>query len=232
MAGGFFPSGRMPTFGPMTHTVDFGGEDLVLHPWGALFWARKSVLVLSDVHLGKITHFRKYGAAVPHAALLRNFERLRGLESEFQPERICFLGDLFHSHMNREWALFEAWANGCGAALELVVGNHDIISPLQFEKLGIRLSPSLQKGPFCLTHHPLENFEGYNMAGHVHPAVRLRGPGRQQLRLPCFYLRGKQLILPAFGAFTGSHVLEPADGDRVYALAEDQIIPLQEPAHG
>lgn len=214
----------------MTHSVEFGGEILHLHSWGALYWERESLLLISDLHLGKITHFRKYGAAIPRRALHRNFRRMEGLCDSFSPKKICFLGDLFHSHMNREWDLFEQWAGQCPSELELVVGNHDIISPLRYEAIGLRCSESLKKGPFLLTHHPLEVFEGFNLSGHVHPAVRLKGPGRQQLHLPCFYLNGRQMILPAFGAFTGSHVMEPRPGDRIFALAEDQIIPLQEPA--
>ena len=198
-----------------------------LHPWGALFWKRESTLLISDLHLGKITHFRKYGAAVPRQAMHRNFQRLNGLLDRFDPEGICFLGDLFHSHINAEWDLFEQWVHESGVRLRLVMGNHDVISPLRYEELGIRCTETLQKDPFTLTHHPLDSFEGYNISGHVHPAVRLRGTGRQRLRLPCFYINGSQMILPAFGAFTGSHVLEPQAGDRVFALAEEQILPLE-----
>ena len=121
----------------MTYPIEFGGEQLELHPWGSLFWERKSLLLISDLHLGKITHFRKYGAAVPLQAVQRNFARLRELEAFFAPDRICFLGDLFHSHINLEWELFEQWVQACASRIELVLGNHDIISPLQYEKLGI-----------------------------------------------------------------------------------------------
>lgn len=214
----------------MTHTLEFGGEVLTLHPWGSLYWERKSMLLISDVHLGKIMHFRKYGAAVPRKAVHRNFERLDGLYKYFRPGAICFLGDLFHSHMNQEWQFFRDWVGRCPANLELVMGNHDIISPLRYEELSVRCSETLETGPFILTHHPLEAFKGYNITGHIHPAVRLKGSGRQQLRLPCFYLRGRQLILPAFGSFTGSHALKPLAGDRIFALADGHIIPLEEPS--
>lgn len=210
----------------MTYPIEFGGERLELHPWGSLFWERESLLLISDLHLGKITHFRKHGAAVPQKAILRNFQRLSGLLESVRPGRICFLGDLFHSHMNREWDYFETWVRGCAAKVELVLGNHDIISPLRYEKLGITCREILEAGPFTLTHHPLESFEGYNIAGHIHPAVRLEGPGRQRLRLPCFYVNGRQLVLPAFGTFTGTHVMEPCPGDRIFALAEDRVIAL------
>jgi DNA ligase-associated metallophosphoesterase len=210
----------------MTHLAEFGGERLELHPWGALYWERENTLMVSDVHLGKISHFRKFGAAVPRKALHRNFERLNGLLDHFEPATICFLGDLFHSHINREWELFRHWAEKCPAKIELVLGNHDIISPLRYEALGISCSDQQERAPFLLTHHPAAHFDGYNICGHIHPAVRLEGSGRQRLRLPCFHISHQQLILPAFGAFTGSHVMDPSPTDRIYALADSEIIPL------
>ena len=205
---------------------------MVLHPLGAAYWEGSSMLLISDAHLGKVTHFRKRGAAVPRNALLRNFERLGEVADHFAPRSICFLGDLFHSHMNREWLLFEQWVQSCTSRLDLVCGNHDIISPLRYEALGMGVRDRWENGPFLFSHEPEESDPLFNISGHIHPAVRLAGPGRQQLRLPCFFLRGRQLILPAFGAFTGSHTLTPETGDRFFALAGDSVIAIDEPAPG
>lgn len=210
----------------MVHTETIAGETLHMHPWGALYWEAQKMLLLSDVHLGKVSHFRKYGAAVPLKATQRNFSRLQTLLDLFSPEQLCFLGDLFHSHMNQEWALLEAWATGCPASLTLVAGNHDIIDPTRFEKLGIRYREDWHIGPFYLTHHPVASETGFNISGHIHPAVRLGGSGRQRMRLPIFYLREHQLILPAFGAFTGTHAITPEPGARFFALTPDAVLPL------
>ncbi|MBC2838515.1 ligase-associated DNA damage response endonuclease PdeM [Robiginitalea sp. SC105] len=210
----------------MTHSLDLAGESVEFHPWGGLYWPAQSTLLLSDLHLGKVMHFRKYGAAVPREALLRNFDRLSRICTQFQPRTLCFLGDLFHSHVNREWDLFEKWARETGSRLQLIVGNHDIISPLRYEALGFELFQHLETGPFRLTHHPEKSPGRFNIAGHIHPAVRLGGAGRQTLRLPCFHLRANQLILPAFGAFTGTHALDPEPGDQFFALTGDAVVPL------
>jgi DNA ligase-associated metallophosphoesterase len=216
----------------MTQAVSFGGEMVHLHPWGALYREEKGQLLVSDLHLGKISHFRKHGAAVPLQASDRNFQRLDDLIRTFRPQAIVFLGDLFHSHMNREWDFFTAWVNTCPADLLLVEGNHDILGHRPFENIGIRVCPTLFSEPFTYSHHPLKTFEGYNICGHIHPAVRLKGAGRQSLRVPCFYIRNRQLILPAFGAFTGSHIMEIETGDSVYGLAEDSIIPITQASAG
>lgn len=200
---------------------------MVFHPWGTAYWEVEKMLLISDLHLGKVMHFRKFGAAVPRTALLENFRRLEKLESTFQPQTICFLGDLFHSHKNQEWHIFRNWSKASRAQLVLVEGNHDILSPLLYEELGMQLHTEWEIGPFSLTHHPTDLEDRFNIAGHIHPAVRLGGKGRQRLRLPCFYVRPQQLILPAFGTFTGMHAVSPAPGDRCFALAGDEIVALE-----
>ncbi|MGB5780739.1 MAG: metallophosphoesterase, partial [Eudoraea sp.] len=49
----------------MTQTIQIQDQNFILHPSGTLFWQEQATLLISDVHLGKISHFRKFGAAVP-----------------------------------------------------------------------------------------------------------------------------------------------------------------------
>ena len=207
----------------MSQAIHIREQEFVLHPSGTLFWTEQAMLLISDVHLGKISHFRKFGAAVPQKAIGKNFDLLSASVAFFQPKTICFMGDLFHSSLNREWVFFEKWVRGILAEIILVEGNHDIISYLKYEDLGIKVVPELLLDGFLLTHHPEERDGFFNFSGHIHPAVRLRGMGKQSLRLPCFFKSPQQLILPAFGAFTGTFVLEPKRGDQVYAIADNAI---------
>ncbi len=210
----------------MTQTLRIRDQNLILHPSGGLYLEEHTLLIISDVHLGKISHFRKYGAAVPAMAIQRNFELLDEIVNFFRPQKICFLGDLFHSHLNCEWVYFEDWVIKTAVQFTLVSGNHDIISPLRYESLGITVSPQLVQSGFLLTHYPNELSDLFNISGHVHPAVRLSGSGRQSLRLPCFFKRGNQLILPAFGAFTGTHLMEVESDDEVFAIADASVIKI------
>lgn len=208
----------------MTQTIHIKNQSFVLHPYGGMFWKERSMLLISDVHLGKVAHFRKFGAAVPRKALHKNYVLLDNIVSHFSPFQICFLGDLFHSSLNKEWELFENWVGKTPSELILVSGNHDIISPLKFEKLGISVFDELIIEDFLLTHHPEEREGYFNFCGHIHPAIRLRGFGRQNLRLSCFFKSKDQLIFPAFGEFTGTHTLQPKKGDEVYAIVEDEVV--------
>ncbi len=210
-----------------TPSIKIQNQRFVLHPSGALFWQEKSILLISDVHLGKVSHFRKYGAAVPQRAIQRNFDLMDEALDFFQPEILIFLGDLFHSSLNTEWGLFERWASSVISEIVLVAGNHDIISPLKYEALGIRVASEIQVEDFLLSHHPEEREGFFNFSGHIHPGVRLRGMGRQSLRLPCFFKSENQMILPAFGAFTGTYVLHPKEKDEIFAITADTVFKIE-----
>ena len=210
----------------MTQTVLIKNQTFVLHPLGGIFWENKSLLLISDVHLGKVGHFRKFGAAVPRKAVHKNFILLDELVKHFQPFHICFLGDLFHSSLNKEWNLFENWVEKTAAKITLVVGNHDIIAPEKFQDLGIEIFEELVLDTFLLTHHPEERDGYFNFCGHIHPAIYLKGFGRQRLKLPCFFKTKKQLILPAFGEFTGNHTLTPKEEDEIFVVVDNEVIKI------
>ncbi|WP_405251239.1 ligase-associated DNA damage response endonuclease PdeM [Dokdonia sp. Asnod3-C12] len=207
----------------MTQTT-ISNNTFLLHPTGAMYWQEQDVLLIADVHFGKVAHFRKHGSAVPQEAIQTNFEQLDKAIAYYNPKEVCFLGDLFHSDLNIEWAYFEKWISDQTVRFTLVIGNHDIISPLRFEGLGITIYDERIIDGFLLTHHPEERDGLYNFCGHIHPGVRLQGMGRQALKMPCFFKKKSQLILPAFGTFTGNYLLEPEEGDEVFVLTPNEVI--------
>lgn len=205
-------------------TIKIQNQKFELHPSGAAFWKEKEILLISDVHLGKISHFRKFGSAFPSKAINANFLRLSEVVGKFQPKTLCFLGDLFHSNLNNEWKLFENWLGFVKAEVILIAGNHDIISPLKYEELNVRVHSEWQIGNFLFTHHPEKRKGFFNICGHIHPAYRLNGMGRQSLKLPCFFRRKDQLIFPAFGEFTGNYLMELKEGEEAYAITQKEVI--------
>jgi DNA ligase-associated metallophosphoesterase len=208
----------------MTLEIEINSRAFVLHCSGAVYWAEQRMLLISDVHLGKISHFRKHGSALPGNAMFKNFLKLDAAVEFFNPESICFLGDLFHSTLNNEWKLFEEWVEKTQLPIVLVAGNHDIISPHKYEELEIKVVSEWALGGFMLTHHPQEREGYYVISGHIHPAVLLEGMGRQFLKLPCFFRTPNQMILPAFGEFTGTYVMEPKEEDIVYVVTKDDVV--------
>ncbi len=214
----------------MTEQVSLCNQLFELHCHKAAYWHNQKTLLIADLHLGKATHFRKAGMAVPSGVIQKNWARLHGLFQHYQPARVLFLGDLFHSQYNNEWEAFiDVMQQYPQASFELITGNHDIlgIDDYQRSSLVVHLD-SLHDGPFLFSHHPLPKealtSRLYNLCGHIHPGVRLRGTARQSLRLACFLFGQKQGILPAFGGFTGMYVMQPKSTDRVYVVAHDQVV--------
>ncbi len=208
----------------MSVKVSLFDTEFILHCSGAMFWPSRNILLISDVHLGKVSHFRRHGVALPESSVTGNFKKLDKVVDHFQPETIIFLGDLFHSKKNSEWLLFEDWVGRIDARLILVAGNHDVIAQQHYDALNITICKELLLDGFLLTHHPTEREGCFNFCGHIHPGVNLRDLGRQSLRLACFFQQGDQMIFPAFGEFTGKYIMEPKEGDRVWVLTKEDVL--------
>ncbi len=202
------------------------GQNFLLHPQKALFWMEQRALVLADAHFGKGRHFRKNGIPVPQMQAEVDYDRFIGLLLEFKPAQVIFLGDLFHSSYNEEWTSFsEIIQKFHTTQFILVKGNHDILKPAIYEAAGIIVKEEPWKlGPFALCHHPLEQHQTeYAIGGHLHPGVLLKGVSHQRLRLPCFYFGKTQAVLPAFGSFTGLHLVQPETESRVFVIGDGQV---------
>ena len=190
-----------------------------------MYWENQNTLFVSDTHFGKVSHFRKSGLAVPLAAIEQNWSRLIAMIEEFNPNKLVFLGDLFHSDYNKEWESFRMIGDTFHEMeMILVLGNHDILDVEHYRNASLKLVDTLEVGPFIFSHHPLDKHELYNIYGHIHPAVIMRGKGRQKLKLPCFYFGKNSGIMPAFGSFTGTAIIPIEKGDEVYIITEDSVM--------
>lgn len=182
------------------------------------------MLLIADLHLGKVTHFRKAGLGLPAAVEQENLDRLNKLIIDHDPSEILILGDLFHSQLNEMWAEFLRFMGEFKTVkFTLIMGNHDILEDHLYKHPQLRCLMDLTIGPFLFTHHPTFKEDLYNICGHIHPGIRLVGQGLQSLRLPCYIFREKGAILPAFGAFTGLKVISPLKSDNIYAIADDTV---------
>lgn len=199
-------------------------NNFVLNHYGGLFWEEQKMLVVADLHLGKIEHFRKHGSALPDLSNAIDYIHLEQNITEFSPKHIVFLGDLFHSTLNKSWQIFENWVERQPVEFTLVVGNHDIIPVSQFQNLGFHIKRYWDLSVFRLTHKPEDTDELFNFCGHIHPGFKLRGKAKQQLKLSCFYQKPKQMILPAYGSFTGNYYITPKDEDHIYVCSKEKVI--------
>lgn len=212
-------------------TVELQGEQLTLHHSKSIYWPSKKILLLADLHLGKSAHFRKEGMAIPDSPSISNLAALNYLLKTWRVDQVIFLGDLFHSRFNLSWERFGKLLHSYpDKKFILVSGNHDILHQSHYEKYNIKvLKDGLVLEPFVFTHIPMESNDTtfYNLAGHIHPGVRMRGKAYQSVRLPCFYFGKKAGIMPAFGKFTGYSIIRPKKDEQVYVIVDKQVMAVQ-----
>jgi len=209
--------------------IEVRGEKLTLYAERAAFWHRESALLIADPHWGKAATFRAGGIPVPRGTTNEAINRLESLIAKTNPSKVIFLGDLLHAKPGRSKEMFSAleqWRKRHpDLEVILVRGNHDRRAGDPPPELCFDcVDAPLRIAPFSFAHHPATDPEAYVVAGHVHPAIRIHGPARQSERLPCFFFGKDYAILPAFGDFTGLADVDPAENDRVYAIAEDKVV--------
>lgn len=212
--------------------VKLQGQQFWMSGERTLFWEEKKTLILSDLHLGKTGHFRKAGIPVPGKLYKNDLHRLMETIQYFQPHSLVFVGDLTHSYENQELDQFRKWREDLpNIRMELVKGNHDVLSNHWYESAGIEVhAVSLSRDSFLFVHDPLENepeSECYLISGHLHPGVIIRGLGKQSLRFPCFHFGPRMALLPAFSEFTGLACIERQKDELQYAIVEKNILPIQ-----
>jgi DNA ligase-associated metallophosphoesterase len=208
--------------------VRAGGALLRLLPQRAVYLPEHDTLLVADAHIGKAVSFRRLGVPVPGGTTTETLDRLGAAIAQTGATRIVFLGDLLHSARSRAaptWAAVARWrAAHADLQLTLVRGNHDSHAGDPPTEWRIEcLDGPLRLSGLALAHHP-DPIDGvYVLAGHVHPAARLGGRANDSLRLPCFHLGPAVGVLPAFGAFTGMHVMPRGPDDRVFVIAADSV---------
>ncbi len=209
--------------------TELAGEAVTLLPEKALHWPGGGTLFVADLHWGKAASFRAVGVAVPNGSIHADLDRLGRALAATAAARLVILGDLFHDLASKSAEVRDAVRDWRDARPDLEVllvrGNHDRRSGDPPAGWGIRSeSEPVAAGPFGCRHFPDPTPGLYTLAGHVHPSVTLRGAGRQRLRLPCFHFGPSVGILPAFGGFTGTVDVPVSAGDRVYVVADDEVL--------
>jgi uncharacterized protein len=189
----------------------------------AAFAPAAKTLFVADLHLGKAATFRAFGAPAPTGVSEETLRRLAELIDMIKPQHVAVLGDFTHARAAMTPGLFKslcAWrARWSPLDFTIVLGNHDRGAEQFYSECGFSWvkAPAMLAGIEC-RHHPIvpdDVSASLALAGHVHPVVRLNGPGRDSLRTPCFVVGERQIVLPAFGEFTGGSLVIPGEGERL-----------------
>jgi len=207
-------------------TVEINNYQFELLHQKALYKPDESLLIIADIHLGKANHFRKSGIPFPAQAQQDDYDRLRKIFEDIKPEKVYFLGDLFHSDFNSDWHNFcDLIATFPSIVFILIKGNHDVIDEKLFREICVDVVHSIADDSFVYSHEPMDEVSDgrVNIAGHIHPGITLSGAARQSIKLLCFYMTESQVILPAFGILTGLYSMAQTAGTTIYIVLADGV---------
>ncbi|MFN3168039.1 MAG: ligase-associated DNA damage response endonuclease PdeM [Phycisphaeraceae bacterium] len=222
-------------FASGTLEIKLADETVRLDPRRALVWPASKTVVIADPHIGKDDTFRRAGIPVPANVAAADFDRLSQLVTDHDAERLVVLGDFLHARLDADdhcVGLLRAWRSRFGALQVVIVrGNHDAHAGPPPDDLGLAsVDEPMSDGPFVYRHFPLPTDAGrdtgFVLAGHLHPGVTVALGGRGARRVACFHATRTQMILPAFGAFTGTARVARDAGGSVYAVGRDRVIEL------
>ena len=187
----------------------FAGHNFEPLPSGGLHWHAQQTLLVADLHFEKMASFARRGQMLPPYDTGMTLARLEADLRRTGAKRLVSLGDSFH-RVDASSLLTHSDRMRLDMLTELVdciwlSGNHDPAP----HAIGGTCLPELVLDGLTLTHEPTRGAAGV-MAGHLHPAAHIHIEGRSTRR-PCFVHDNRLLILPAFGASTGSiNILGPA----------------------
>lgn len=179
------------------------GTAVTMRASGALWVEAERALVVADLHLEKGSSYAMRGQLLPP---YDTRETLRRLEAEVAATRaaaVILLGDTFHDRASEDRLAADdaerLRALARGRRLIWVIGNHDADGP---QALPGETADELSLAGLTLRHEPQAGPQAGEIAGHLHPAAKVRAP-RGTVRRRCFVTDGERAILPAFGAYAG-----------------------------
>ena len=201
-----------------------------LWPDRALDW--DSTLFIADPHFGKSSTLQSFGLAAPDPTS-HDLQRLQLLLRESDCRRLVVLGDFFHARAGRSPAVLDDLARWrsqhAGLEIVLIRGNHDRSAGDPPSSLEIQcFDEGWRLGPFDCRHEPptTAGADEHTLAGHLHPGFLLRDRSGSRLRSPCFVVGRSLTLLPAFGTFTGLHLIQPSPEVRIFLPAPPGVIEL------
>jgi DNA ligase-associated metallophosphoesterase len=184
--------------------ISIAGIAALCDPSGALYLSEFGMLVVSDLHLEKGSSFARRGQFVPPYDTAATLRRLHAVIATYAPRIVVSLGDSFHDGEGAarlpESFRLQLEALMTGRDWIWVAGNHDPDVP---GGLPGDCVEELAIANLVFRHEPSIGAPQGEVAGHLHPCARIVQRGRS-VRRRCFASDGARLVMPAFGAFTGS----------------------------
>ncbi|MDP2801412.1 MAG: ligase-associated DNA damage response endonuclease PdeM [Phreatobacter sp.] len=210
-------------------TIALLGRGFVADPSGALWCPASRLVVVSDLHLEKGSSLAARRMLLPPYDTARTLAMLAAVIARYRPRTVISLGDSFHDRAGpcrmAEADVVTLRALQAGREWVWVAGNHD---PSLDGALPGLCCDEVTEGGIRFAHEPTPTPQGGEIAGHLHPCVKVTGRGGS-VRRKAFVSCETRIVMPAFGAFTGGlDIRSPAirslfpDRMAVFALGQQR----------
>ena len=180
--------------------IKFRNHTLKILNNGTIFWPKKSISIVADLHLEKSSFFAKHGFYIPP---YDSYETLLNLKKNLKGNNIkilIFLGDLFHDNEGYERLdqKTKLIFNEIIKKYEIIFirGNHDSLLTIP----NVKSHQNILIDGISFSHEPRNTL--YEICGHLHPKISLSINGRN-ISKKCFIVSKYKIFMPAFGCYTG-----------------------------
>jgi DNA ligase-associated metallophosphoesterase len=184
-----------------TQSISFGNHIFEPQPCGALYWPSEDMVIVSDLHFEKSSHFAKKGLFLPPYDSIETLQKLQNTCDALNPKTILFLGDVFHDYdgLNRLDGAAKQIFDSILSTYKIiwVDGNHDKGSAPD----DMTVFDETHINGITFTHIATSK-NTHEISGHYHPCTSFKHKGHR-VRKPCFVYDDTKLIMPSYGALTG-----------------------------
>ena len=220
----------MPINKTDTLKLELDGEIFIALPMRGLWWPKRNCLIIADTHFGKDDTFRKAGVPLPHGTDDESLERLSALLDYTCAIKLWVLGDFLHGPIAERTPFTRSFKNWRTKYPELeitvTIGNHDRHQLDKSILQGVEWISEIKADGFVLIHDSRLTNADFVLSGHVHPVYRISDSRKSSNRIPVFWIRNKEIILPAFSPFTGGKTILPQSEEQLIGALDKAAFKL------
>ncbi len=210
------------------HEIDINGIKITKD--FAVFIPNKKIAIVADLHIGYEGVLRREGAMIPSYQKEILIERLERIISRYKPKLLIVNGDFKHEfgkNLRQEW-------NEAGEILNflskktkvlLIRGNHDNFLKTIASKYNVPVLEEFEINGIKIVHGHKEAKGKRIIMGHEHPSLHLRDKVGALVKLPCFMVSKKIIVIPALSPLaTGTDISSATNEDYLSPILQKENI--------
>ncbi|MFZ9858060.1 MAG: metallophosphoesterase [Roseiflexaceae bacterium] len=195
-----------------------------LLPSRALYWPSRQMLVVADLHLGRLVS----RAPTFVEDVTKALRRVSDVLIYTQAQRLLFLGDLFHMrnayHPDVVQAFYEWRERFMQTEMILVRGNHERAMGDPPSQLCLNcVNPGYEDGGVIFLHEP-RHMHAFTMCAHLHPCLLVPTDRAIATTVPCFVWNQEYLYMPAFEDTIPGRVISRRFDEQYACIHNQQVV--------